>query len=158
MSLFLLNLLLAIAWSALTGRFEPVDLLFGFVLGYAVLWAAYRSPQPHRYFVRFPKIIEFALFFLRELTKANLRMAATILSPRMPLRPGVVAVPIELQSQAAVVILANMISLTPGTLTLDISSDRKTLYIHTVWLDDPRQFQDEIKQGYERRVKEIFET
>ena len=158
MSLFLLNILLAIAWSALTGSFQPIDLLFGFVLGYAVLWAAFRSPQPPRYFMRIPKLIEVSLFLIWALIKANLRMAATILSPRMPLRPAVVAVPIELKHFAEVVILANMISLTPGTLSLDISSDHKTLYIHTVWLDDPRQFQNEIKHDYERRVKEVFET
>lgn len=158
MNLFLVNLLLALAWAALTGSFQPVDLLFGFLLGYAVLWLAFRSVRPQRYFTRFPRIIEFVFFFIKELTLANLRIAGTILSPRMPLRPGVVAVPLDLKTREGIVFLANMITLTPGTLTLDISVDRKMLYVHTVWLEDADKFRATIKQEYERRVKEIVET
>ena len=157
MSFFLLNLLLAIAWSALTGSFEPVDLLFGFVLGYIVLWVTFKSAKPHRYFTQIPRAAEFILFFLLELIKANLRIAATILSPNMKLRPGVVGVPLDLKTRAGVVILANLVTLTPGTLSLDISSDQKMIYIHTLWLENPDRFREAIKQGYERRVKEFVE-
>lgn len=158
MNLFLVNLLLAIAWVALTGSFQPVDLLFGFLLGYGVLWLSLRSTRSKRYFSRFPKVVEFALFFVKELILANLRMTATILSPRMQLRPGVVAVPLDLKTRAGIVFLTNMITLTPGTLSLDISVDRKVLYVHTVWLEDAEKFRSAIKQEYERRVKEIVET
>lgn len=158
MSIFLLNVLLAIAWAALTGSFQPIDLIFGFFLGFAVLWLAFRSPKPNRYFTQILKMIEFVFFFLWELILANIRLAATILSRKMKIRPGVVSVPLELKSQAGLVLLVNLITLTPGTLTLDISTDRKMLYIHTLWLDDPAKFRTEIKQGYERRVMEIFEA
>lgn len=157
MSLFLLNLLLALAWAALTGNFEPFNLVFGFLLAYGILWIAFRNLRPNRYFSQIPRIIEFVFFFAWELIKANLRLALTILSPKMRLRPAVVQVPLELKSQAGVVLLANLITLTPGTLALDISSDRKMLYIHTLWLEDVEEFRREIKQGFERRVKEIFE-
>ncbi|NPV87695.1 MAG: Na+/H+ antiporter subunit E [Anaerolineae bacterium] len=158
MNLFLVNLLLALAWVALTGSFQPVDLLFGFLLGYGVLWLAFRSTRSKRYFSRFPKVVEFVLFFVKELLLANLRMAVTILSPKMQLRPGVVAVPLDLKTRAGIVFLANMITLTPGTLSLDISVDRKMLYVHTVWLEDAEKFRSAIKQEYERRVKEIVEA
>jgi multicomponent Na+:H+ antiporter subunit E len=158
MNLFLVNLLLALAWSALIGSFQPVDLLFGFLLGYGVLWLTFRSRHPQRYFTRLPRMIEFAFFFTKELILANLRIAATILSPRMQLRPGVVAVPLDLKTRAGIVFLANMISLTPGTLSLDISIDRKVLYVHTIWLEDADKFRNTIKQEYERRVKEIIEV
>lgn len=158
MNLFLLNILLAIAWAALTGSFQPVDLLFGFVVGYLVLWIISRLGRPSHYFKQLPLGIEFLLFFLFDVLRANLRMAVTILSPRMRLRPAVVAVPLILKSEAAITLLANMMTLTPGTLSLDISTDRQTLYLHTVWLEDADDFRRQLVDGYERRLKELFES
>lgn len=157
MSLFLLNVLLAIAWSALTGSFEPVDLLFGFALGYLVLWMIVRLGKPQRYFRQVPLILELLAYFLWDLFRANIRIAITILSPRMRLRPAVVAVPVILKSESAVILLANMLTLTPGTLTLDVSSDRKMLFVHTVYLADAEQFRKEVLEGYQKRLKELFE-
>jgi multicomponent Na+:H+ antiporter subunit E len=73
------------------------------------------------------------------------------------MRPGVVAVPLELQTDAAITLLANLITLTPGTLSLDVSADRRVLYVHTMYLDDVEQFRREIKEGFERRVIEVFQ-
>jgi multicomponent Na+:H+ antiporter subunit E len=157
MSLFLLNVLLAIAWAALTGSFQPVDLLFGFGLGYLVLWIITRLGKPNRYFQRIPLVLGLLGIFLADLLRANIRMAGIILSPRMRLQPAVVAVPLILKSEAAVILLANLLTLTPGTLSLDISTDRRTLFIHTVYLDDPEQFKQQLIDGYERRLKELFE-
>lgn len=157
MNLLLLNVLLAIAWSALTGNFEPASLLFGFVLGYGVLWLANRFGKPPVYFRRLPQIVEFALFFIGELVIANVRMAITVLSPRMPLRPAVIAVPLEVEDEAAIALLANLITLTPGTLSLDVTTNGKILFVHAVFLEDPERFIATIKSGYEKRVKEIFE-
>lgn len=157
MSLLLLNVLLAIIWSALSGSFEPVNLLFGFVLGYLVLWMINRKSQSRRYFQQVPRILELVFFFLGDLVRANFRMAAIILSPRMKLRPAVVAVPLILRSETAIILLTNMITLTPGTLSLDISTDRRMIYIHTVYLDDPRQFSQQLIEGYENRLKELLE-
>lgn len=157
MSLFLLNVLLAIAWSALTGSFEPVDLLFGFALGYLVLWMIVRLGKPQRYFRQVPLILELMAYFLWDLFRANIRIAITILSPRMRLRPAVVAVPVILTSESAVILLANILTLTPGTLTLDVSSDRKMLFVHTVYLTDAERFRKEVLEGYQKRLKELFE-
>jgi multicomponent Na+:H+ antiporter subunit E len=156
-SLLLLNVLLAIIWSALSGSFEPLNLLFGFILGYLVLWMINRKTQAKRYFQQVPRILELAFFFLGDLVRANFRMAAIILSPRMKLRPAVVAVPLILKSETAIILLTNMITLTPGTLSLDISTDRRMIYIHTVYLDDPRQFSQQLIEGYENRLKELLE-
>jgi multicomponent Na+:H+ antiporter subunit E len=152
----LLNVLLAIAWAALIGDFSPPSLIFGFVLAYAVLWLVTRRQHHGRYFVQISHILEFIVFFAWEVIVANLRMAHTILSPSMNLRPAVVAVPVDLPSEAALILLTNLITLTPGTLSLDISSDHQVLYIHTLFLDNADKFRAEIKQGYERRIREIF--
>jgi multicomponent Na+:H+ antiporter subunit E len=157
-NLFLLNILLAIAWAALMGSFEPQQLLFGFVLGYLVLWLVARMGRPSRYFKQLPLGIELLLFFLFDVLRANVRMAVTILSPRMRLRPAVVAVPLILKSEAAMILLANMLTLTPGTLSLDVSTDRQMLYVHTVWLEDAEEFRRQVVEGYETRIKELFES
>jgi multicomponent Na+:H+ antiporter subunit E len=157
-NLFLLNILLAIAWAALMGSFEPQQLLFGFVLGYLVMWLVSRMGRPSRYFKQLPLGIELLLFFLFDVLRANVRMAVTILSPRMRLRPAVVAVPLILKSEAAMILLANMLTLTPGTLSLDVSTDRQMLYVHTVWLDDTDEFRRQVVEGYEKRIKELFES
>lgn len=158
MNLLLLNVLLAIAWSALTGSFQPVNLLFGFGLGYLVLWITTRIGKPHKYFRQIPLILGLLGIFLADLVRANIRMAGIILSPRMKLRPAVVAVPLILQSEAAIILLANLMTLTPGTLSLDISTDRRMLFVHTVYLDEPEQFKQQLLAGYERLLKELFEA
>lgn len=156
MSLFLLNVLLALAWAALSGSFQPLDLLFGFALGYLVLWLVLHKNRP-RYFRQIPLLLGLLLYFLADVLRANFRMAVTILSSRMKLRPAVVAVPLILKSETATILLANMLTLTPGTLSLDISGDRQTLYIHTVWLDDLEVFRRQVVEGYEKRLKELLE-
>lgn len=158
MSHLLLNILLAVTWSALSGNFEPINLGFGFILGFVVLRViAFSNNLPNSYFSRFFRIFEFIFFFVFEVIKANIRLAVTILSPRMNLRPAVIAYPLELKSEAGIILLANLITLTPGTLSLDISGDRKVLYIHTIYLKNADIFRTEIREGYERRVREILE-
>ena len=158
MSHILLNILLAIAWAALSGNFEPVNLFFGFILSFIVLWIiSFSNPLPNSYFSRAFKIVEFVLFFIFEVIKANLRLAFTILSPRMDLQPAVVAFPLELKTEAGIILLANLITLTPGSLSLDTSSDKKILFIHTIKLEDKDEFIFDIRHGFERRVRELLE-
>lgn len=156
MNLFLLNLLLALAWGALTGQFYPANLLFGYLLGLLLLWIIFRNQKGQRYFSRVPKIVEFLLFFLRELVVANLRVARTVLSPRLSIRPGVIAVPLDLETDAEITLLTNLLTLTPGTLSLDVSTDHRILYMHTMDFSDADEFRSQIKEGFERRVLEIM--
>lgn len=157
MTTLLLNTLLALAWIALTGTFTPTNLLFGFVLGYGLLAFTQRLMAPSRYFSTMPKVIAFVLFFLAELLQANVRTALTVLSPRLRVRPAVVAIPLDLRSGPAITLLANLITLTPGTLYLDVSADRRVIYVHTIHVNDLEGFRRSIKDGFERRVKELLE-
>jgi multicomponent Na+:H+ antiporter subunit E len=72
------------------------------------------------------------------------------------MRPGIVAIPLDLEGDAAITLLANLVTLTPGALSLDVSPDRTVLYVHTMYMDDAETFRREIKQGFERRVKELL--
>ncbi len=156
MTVFLLNTLLALAWIALTGTPTPTNFAIGFALGFALLWLTQRLMMPSGYFRKVPQVIGFALFFLWELTKANVRMALVVLSPRPAVRPAVVAIPLDVRSNGEITLLANLITLTPGTLYLDVSHDRCVMYVHTMHVDDLESFRRAIKTGFERRVMEVL--
>lgn len=139
------------------GNFEPPYLIFGFILGYIILWIFYKRSRSYKYFKQFPLVIEFILFLLWEILISNIRLTITILSPKPKLRSAVVGVPLDLKSDLGIVILAHLITLTPGSLSLDVSSHKKYLYVHVYDLDDPDLFIKEIKDKFERRVREILE-
>lgn len=155
--MFVLNILLALAWAALTGHFTPLNVIVGFALGSAVLWPARRIMGPSNYFVKLPRVIGLAAFFLRELLRANLKVAIHVVSPLRHLTPGIVAVPLDVRSDVEIALLANMITLTPGTLSLDVSTDRRVLYVHVINLDSADQLRRDIKDGFERRIREVFQ-
>jgi multicomponent Na+:H+ antiporter subunit E len=152
MSAFAWNILLALIWVAVSGDVSGGNLLIGFVLGYVILGITLRElPAFSAYVRRVPKILTFALFFLRELLKANMRVAWDVVTPTHHMRPAVIAVPLDARTEGEIALVANLISLTPGTLTLDISSDHKVLYIHVMYLDDLDEVRAQIK-NFEARV------
>ncbi|MBN2470798.1 MAG: Na+/H+ antiporter subunit E [Anaerolineae bacterium] len=157
MTTFLLNILLALAWVALTGEFTPLNLLIGFALGLLALWVTRRNGGRPRYVGKLFVILNFTLFFIKELVVANLRMAALSFKPHNRLRPAIVAVPLDVNSDLEITLLANLITLTPGTLALDVSDDRQILYVHVADIrESPDSVRQNIKRGFERRVKELF--
>lgn len=158
MNFFLLNILLALAWVALTAEFTPQNFGEGFILGYVMLWLARPAIGASPYTRKIPVVIRFALAFMWDLLTASLRVAWEVITPRPRMRPGVVAVPLDVQSSLAIILVANLITLTPGTLSLDVSQDRAVLYVHAMYVDDIDEFRREIKEGVERRVKELLET
>ena len=156
MNLLFLHILLTLAWLALTGGFTAANFAIGFVLAIPVIWLSQRGEATFFYLVRLRRLAGFAAFFLWELLKANLRVAHDVLTPRHRMRPGVVAVPLETLSDMQLLALTTLITLTPGTLSLDVSSGRGTLYIHAMYIDDLEQFRQAIREGYERRVREVL--
>jgi len=155
--MLLLNVLLALAWVALTGQFTPVNLAFGFVLGYVILWIAQRAGKPLGYFTKVRQILGFGAFFLWEMVKANFQVTFYVLAPHRKMRPGVIAVPLDVRTDTEITLLANLITLTPGTLSLDVSVDRRVMYIHSMTLGDQTdKFRRQIKEGFERRVLEVL--
>ncbi|MEO1481058.1 MAG: Na+/H+ antiporter subunit E [Myxococcota bacterium] len=155
MNLLLLNLILALVWAAITGGFSPGSLSVGFVFGYAALW-----PVRHRFdaraFNRPYLLLALAGLFYRELVRSGIRVAIDVLRPKLTFKPGIVAIHLEPMSAIEIMILANLISLTPGTLSVDVSKDRSTLYVHAMNIDDPDALRREIKNGFERRVREAL--
>jgi multicomponent Na+:H+ antiporter subunit E len=153
---FLWHVVLAVAWMVLTGEFTAMNLLFGFVLGFLVLLAAQPVFGGRSYYRKATQAVGFACFFLWELIVANLRVAYDVITPGFRMKPAVVALPLDVKSDEEITLLANLISLTPGTLSLDVSTDRKVLYIHALYVGEPEKFRRELKEGFERRVMELF--
>ena len=153
MSLFLLNLLLALAWAALTGQFTLPGLAIGFSVGFAALWAV-RPLFEHQegYFGRIWRLGKLVLLFHRELVVSSVSVAWDVLTPRHRARPGIFCVPLRARSEAEVLLITNYISLTPGTLSLDISEDCDTLVLHAMFADDPEAIARGIEDGVERLV------
>lgn len=152
MNLFLLNLILALTWGAVTASFHPANLLFGFVLGYMCLWIARHRFGERTFFGRSRRLFALAALFISELVKSAVKVAVMTLSPAQNYSPGIVAIPLTADRDIEILLLANMISLTPGTLSIDVSNDRTTLYVHAMDVDDPKVLIDDIKSGFERKI------
>jgi len=155
--MFLLNIFLAVIWVGLTGEFTPTNFAVGLVLVAAVIGFSQETTGRGTYLRRLVRVTSFLLFFLKELLFASLFVTASILRRSIDLRPGVIAVPLDLKTDVGITLLSNLITLTPGTLTLDVSDDRRTLYVHTIDFEDAESFRQEIKDGFERRILELIE-
>jgi multicomponent Na+:H+ antiporter subunit E len=153
--MFLLIVLLALAWVALTGQFTLANLGIGLALAYLMFWLMQRTTGPLHYFEVARRLPGFVLFFVSELIKASLEVTYSVIRPHQALRPGVIAVPLDARTDSEITLLANLITLTPGTLTLDVSTDRRVLYVHVMNIDDADSFRQGIKDGFERRLLEV---
>ncbi len=98
----------------------------------------------------------FALFYLREVILSNARVAHDVLTPTHHMKPGFIAVPLAELSDRQVLVLANLITMTPGTLSLDVSDDRTTLYLHAMYVEDAEALRRELVELYENRIREIL--
>jgi multicomponent Na+:H+ antiporter subunit E len=157
MKLFLLNILLSMLWAAISGSFSAVSLSAGFGIGYLVIVAARPALGPSAYYTGIWRGIAFAVFYVWELVLSSVRVAYDVLTPTFHMRPGVIGLPLDAESDLEITVLANLISLTPGTLSLDVSPDRKTLYIHAMYIDDNTdRFRRDLKDQMERRVLSLF--
>ncbi len=158
MNLFAINVLLAVVWASLMASFSLASLATGFFLGYVALWVA--QPLfggPSLYHRRVFRIINLLLFFLYDLLVSSIRVAWDVLTPTHLSNPAIIEMPLDVKSDIEILLVTNLISLTPGTLSLDVTPDRSTLIVHAMFADDPEELVKELKDGMERRVKEVFE-
>lgn len=156
MTHFLFNIFLAFVWALAGGHISLTSLVVGFALGYGVLWFAQPVMPATRYFRRLPAAVRFAGYFLWQLLLSNLRVAYHVITPHLYMRPGIVAIPLDAKTDQEITLLANLITLTPGTLSLDVSEDRRFLYVHAMFVDDVESFRADIKNGFERRLLELM--
>lgn len=158
MNLFALNIALAVAWAALTGNFTLGGLAVGFVIGTAALYVAKPLfPGCDDYFLRGWHWGKLCVLFLYELVVSSIAVVWDVITPSTKARPGVIAMPLDVEDEMGVLLVTNLISLTPGTLSLDVTDDRKTLFIHAMFADDPDAIRAQLKGGMERWVMDAME-
>ena len=152
------NLLLALAWAALQGEFSLWTLATGHVLGYLILLALVRGGvlRTSPYVGRVHRIAGLAAYFFYELVKANLRLALDVATPSFHMKPGIIAVPLDATQDGQILLLSMLINTTPGSVALDVSADRRFLYVHVMYMSTPDAARQEIKTGFERRVLGVF--
>jgi multicomponent Na+:H+ antiporter subunit E len=158
LDVLLANLLLALTWTALQGEFTLFNLVTGHAIGYLVLLLLMKGGVlgESPYVGRLHQAVALVAFFLWELVWANLRLAVDVATPRFQMRPGIVAVPLDITRDAEILLLSMLINLTPGSVALDVSPDRKILYVHVMYMRTPDSARAEIKDGFERRVMRLF--
>jgi multicomponent Na+:H+ antiporter subunit E len=156
MNPFAVNLLLALVWAAATEHFTPGNLFVGFILGFLVLFFLQPHGKTRAYFVKTRQLIGFAGFFFYELFRANFQVAHDVVTPPFYMRPGIIAVPLDAKTDLEISLLGILITLMPGSLSLDVSDDRKVLFIHAMFIEDPEKTRREIKDGFERRLLELL--
>ena len=167
--LVVLNFVLAVVWMALQRSFTLPDLIVGFGLGFGIIAMTQpvlrelrpidphpNNKQPLSYPLQAWKAVSLFFFALWSILKSSIEVALTVIRPRLNIQPGIIALPLDVQSDLGITLLANLITLTPGTVTLDMSSDRRTLYVHSINITDADALRDDIKQNFERRIMELF--
>ncbi len=157
MTIFLINILLAFLWASFQ-QFRPLDVVTGFALGYGIIWLtqAWLGSSATRYIQRVPTFLRFTGYYLAELVTSTWQVIRALFLPQSSLRPGIVAFPLEARTDLEIVLLNNLLVMTPGTLGVDLSPDRHTLYIHFLDIPDPDAARLRITQGLERRLLEVL--
>jgi multicomponent Na+:H+ antiporter subunit E len=158
MNTLVANIFLAIAWALFFGGFTWLTVLSGLAVGYAILWLL----QPLKgakssYFKRVWYWAKLIVLFHYELLVSSLQVLWDIFTPRHLSNPAIIEMPLDAKTDTGILLVTNLISLTPGTLSIDVSEDRKTLKLHVMFADDPEAVCRQLKQGMERWVIDAVE-
>jgi multicomponent K+:H+ antiporter subunit E len=152
-----LTLLLAAVWVMLQNQISAGMVVFGLILGTIIpqITSVWWPDRPKS--IRLGKMFSYVIMVLWDIIVANLQVAWIVLSvPNARLKPAWIVVPLELKQPEAITVLAGTITLTPGTVSADLSNEGHSLLVHVLHTDDPDAVRDDIKNRYERRLLEIF--
>ncbi len=158
MNFALIALLMAFVWAAITGTFSLLNLVLGFAVGFGALWLVRSHMSEPFLFRKLGRIISLTLLFFYELALSASRVAILVMRPNIEkhLMPAIIAFPLTAKSDAEITLLANLITLTPGTLSVDVSEDRKFIYVHAISVPDKQALIEDIASGFEAKIIEVF--
>ncbi|CAG9620985.1 Na+/H+ antiporter subunit E [Sutcliffiella rhizosphaerae] len=151
-----INLVIAFAWMLFSN--SPVgfnNFLVGYVIGILILLFFRRFLRSDFYMRRVWASMKLAFLFIMELIKANIDVLRVVLKPKLDNKPGIVAVPTKLTTDWEITLLAALISLTPGTLSMDFSKDGKHIYVHALDISNKEQMIRDIQESFERAIMEV---
>jgi len=158
MRTLLYNIFLTFIWVTLTMNPGVDNVIIGFIVSYMALWFVQRKNKANRYFLFLPRFAAFSALFIKEVIAGSWMILYDIITPKHFMNPGIIAVPLSAETDLEITILANAITLTPGTTSLAVSDDKSTLYVYSVYLDknDIQKSIDGIKNGLEKKLLEVM--
>ncbi|MBR2564816.1 MAG: Na+/H+ antiporter subunit E [Paenibacillus sp.] len=150
-----LNLIIAFVWMFLNTTWNGISFLTGYILGLLLIGAMRRFFPQRLYIVRVWAIIKLILLFLKELVRASIEMIREIIRPELHIRPGIFSYRTQLSSDWEVTLLCMLISLTPGSLPLEISGNKRKLFIHALDIKDEEKLRNDIRNTFEKAIMEV---
>lgn len=149
-------LLLFVVWLLLTNSYGIGNLILALILSVAIPWLVRDIRSNNLRVARPLKTPRYILMLLWDILVSNITVAKQVLGPKEQLKPGFVAIPLDIREPLPITLLASTISLTPGTVSTEVSDDYSTLYVHALNVPDEQALIKQIKQRYETPLKEIF--
>lgn len=151
----LLNFILAFVWMFLKTSYSPASFFVGYFFGLLIIYMFRRFFTSRFYLLRVVAVVNLIYIFTKELILANIAVLKVILKPKLDIKPGIFAYPTELKQDWEITVLANLITLTPGTLVVDVSPDNKVLYVHAMDISDADEDIQGIKNTFEKAIMEV---
>lgn len=154
----ILNIVIAGSWVLLTDSWSIGSFIAGYFIG-VLLLIIFRNLFPSPLYIRkIWAICKLLLLFNKELILSTFAVVREVVRPRLQLKPGIFAYETELKTDLEITLLGCFITLTPGTLTIEVSPDQRTLYIHAMDLGDVEQTIQSIRHSFERAIMEVTRT
>ncbi|HAI10370.1 MAG TPA: Na+/H+ antiporter subunit E [Phycisphaerales bacterium] len=155
---FLINVLLAVLWMCMWGLFDIWTMLAGFFFGYLLLGAVSRTwyPDGKGYGSKLLNLASFGIYFIRILIQANLTVAKEVVTPKFNMTPRFVRYPVKGMTPLQITSLANAITLTPGTLSVDVLDNDEVLLVHCMYAEDRQSAIKELDELRDRLMTEVF--
>jgi multicomponent Na+:H+ antiporter subunit E len=151
----LLNVFLAFIWMFLKVSYDTTTFIVGFFFGLVTIFTFRRFFDSRFYLHRVIAVINLLLIFIKELILANIAVLKVVLKPKLDMQPGIFAFPTKLKNDWEITVLANLITLTPGTLVIDVSMDNQILYVHAMDIQDAQEVINSIKNTFEKAIMEV---
>jgi multicomponent Na+:H+ antiporter subunit E len=151
----LLNFILAFVWMFLKTSYSPASFFVGYFFGLLIIYIFRRFFTSRFYLLRVVAVLNLIYIFTLELILSNIAVLKAVLRPKLNIKPGIFAFPTELKEDWEITMLANLITLTPGTLVVDVSPDNRILYVHAMDITDADEAIQSIKNTFEKAIMEV---
>ncbi|MFJ7935740.1 Na+/H+ antiporter subunit E [Sporosarcina sp. NPDC096371] len=151
----LLNVFIAFVWMFMSTSMTASTFIIGYLIGLLLIFMMRRFFKERLYIWRLWATVKLTLLFFKELTLSNISVLRVVLRPKMDIQPMIFALPTDLEHDWEITLLSSLITLTPGTIVLNVSDDQRTLYIHAIDVDDVDEAIDSIKNTFEKAIKEV---
>lgn len=151
----LLNIAIALVWMVLRNEFTLIEFFLGYLVGILALFILRRFLTFDFYLRRVYAFIKLVILFFQQLILSNIDMIKVVLKPKLDVQPGIFAFPTKLEAKWEITLLASLITLTPGTLSMYFSEDGKTIYIHAIDVPDKEEAMKDIQDTFEKAIMEV---